>query len=91
MDLYKFAHKIAPWCSSELVADSFLLALDARTIDMRASPYDLRDFGFEPIAIESALGRENYVREQRRLAEKASPIRERLLGVYQELQAALAT
>jgi hypothetical protein len=85
MDLYKFAFKIAPWCPSELIAEAFLLAADARTIDMRASPYDLRAYGFEPIQIESSEGREEYVQEQRRLAERASPIRDRLLIVYQAL------
>ncbi len=86
MDLYKFAHKIAPWCSSELMADAFLLAVDARTIDMRASPYDLRGFGFEAIPIESAEGREVYVQEQRQLSERSVPIRERLIGVYKALE-----
>lgn len=85
MDLYKFAHKIAPWCSSELIADAFLLALDARMVDMRASPYDLKSFGVEAIPIESAAGRELYVREQRRLSEQAAPIRSQLLHVYETL------
>ncbi len=85
MDLYKFAHKIAPWCPSEVIADAFLLAIDARTIDMRASPYDLRSYGFEPIPIESVEGREIYVLEQRKLAERAVPIRQRLLDVYTSL------
>jgi hypothetical protein len=85
MDLYRFAFKVAPWCSSDLVADAFLLAADARAIDMRASPYDLRSFGFEAIPIESATGREAYIGEQRALAERAVPIRERLLTMYRGL------
>lgn len=87
MDLYKFAHKIAPWCSSELIADSFLLAADAREIDMRASPYDLRDYGFTAIEIENPHGREQYISEQRRLAELAVPVRARLIEVYEQLLA----
>lgn len=82
MDLYRFANKIAPWCPGELVADTFLLAVDARTIDMRASPYDLQAFGFAPLEVETPSGREQYVQEQRRLAERAVPLRERLLDVY---------
>lgn len=82
MDLYRFAHKIAPWCSSELIADAFLLAADARQVDMRASPYDLQAQGFDPIYIETPAGREEYIREQRRLSELASPIRHRLIEVY---------
>lgn len=85
MDLYRFAHKIAPWCSSELIADTFLLAADARRIDMRASPYDLRDQGFEPILIETTAGREEYIHEQRRLAELAVPLRNRLITCYEQL------
>jgi hypothetical protein len=89
MDLYKFAHKIAPWCPSDLVADSFLIAADARVVDMRASPYDLSRYNFTPIEIETSLGREEYVREQRRLADTAVPIRARLLEVYRNLLASL--
>lgn len=85
MDLYRFAHKIAPWCSSELIADAFLLAADARRVDMRASPYDLQDQGFEPIRIETPSGREQYVQEQRRLSELGIPLRARLIEVYKTL------
>ncbi len=85
MDLYRFAHKIAPWCSSELIADAFLLAADARQVDMRASPYDLQDQGFEPIRIETPSGREQYIQEQRRLSELGIPLRARLIQVYETL------
>lgn len=82
MDLYRFAHKIAPWCSSDLIADAFLLAADARQVDMRASPYDLQDQGFDPIRIETTTGREEYIREQKRLSELGDPLRQRLIQVY---------
>jgi hypothetical protein len=85
MDLYKFAHKIAPWCPSELVADTFLLAADARAIDMRASPYDLSEYGFQAIEIETAYGRSEYITEQRALSERAAPLRRDLINVYSEL------
>ena len=85
MDLYKFAHKIAPWCPSDLVADTFLLALAARELDMRASPYDLTMYGFAPIMIELPSGRAEYVSQQRELHERALPLRERLLVIYQQL------
>jgi hypothetical protein len=89
MDLYKFAHKIAPWCSSDLIADCFMLAADARQVDMRASPYDLSAYGFAPIEIEHAHGREEYIYEQRRLAEAAVPLRARLISEYERLRAGL--
>jgi hypothetical protein len=85
MDLYKFAHKISPWCPSDLVADAFILAAKAREIDMRASPYDLRAYGFSPIAIETDSGKAEYIVEQRCLSERAVPIRRRLIEVYSEL------
>lgn len=85
MDLYRFAHKIAPWSPSDLIADAFLLAADARRIDMRASPYDLSSLGFSPICIETPEGRQEYLAEQRRLADAAIPVRSRLLDVYTRL------
>lgn len=83
MDLYRFCYKVAPWIQSELLADAFALARSARELDMRASPYDLTEFGFEPILIESADGRAQYVRLQREIARLAEPVRERVLNAYQ--------
>ena len=79
MDLYKWAYKLSPLTSSELVADCFELAREIRTVDMRASPYDLRDLGLEPIAIETPGGRAEYVERQRSFTERAEPLRARLL------------
>ena len=87
MDLYRFAHKIAPWCSSELIADTFLLAADARRIDMRASPYDLSSFGYTAVPIETPEGRAEYERYQRIFAERARPLRERLMDLCRALLA----
>jgi hypothetical protein len=83
MDLYRFCYKIAPWIESELLADAFALTRSARELDMRASPYDLTKFGFEPILIETADGRSLYVRLQRDIARLAEPIRKRVLNAYQ--------
>ena len=83
MDLYRFCYKIAPWIDSELLADAFALARFARELDMRASPYDLTEFAFEPIPIETADGRAQYVRLQREIARLAEPVRERVLKAYQ--------
>ncbi|QEG30898.1 hypothetical protein GobsT_57160 [Gemmata obscuriglobus] len=88
MDLYKFAYKIIPFCPSDVVADAFDVARAARELDMRASPYDLRAYGFEPVPIETRAGRENYVEAQRALSLRAQPVRERLRDVYARLLAA---
>jgi hypothetical protein len=75
MDLYKWAFKLGPLVQSELVMDCLELAADARALDMRASPYDLRDYEFEPIAVETPAGRAEYVRAQQNIAERATPLR----------------
>ena len=85
MDLYKWAYKIYPWISSELIADAFELAIRARTIDMQASPYDLQEYGLPPIKIETAEGRLEYSNEQRKLAAMAEPVRSWLIMVYEDL------
>jgi hypothetical protein len=75
MDLYKWAFKLGSLVESELVMDCLALAADARALDMRASPYDLRDYGFAPIAVETPAGRAEYVRAQQCVVERASPLR----------------
>lgn len=80
MDLYKWAYKLSPLVPSELVADAFALARDIRTLDMRASPYDLAALGYEPVRIETAAGRAEYAAAQRAFAERAAPLRERLIA-----------
>lgn len=87
MDLFKWAMKAQPWVSAELAADAFELAHVARTVDMRASPYDFSAIGLKPIAIETAEGRSEYEAEQRRLSALAEPIRARLIA---ELERALS-
>ena len=85
MDLYRHAYKLAPWVPAELIADAFELAWQARQLDMRASPYDLTALGFDSISIETPVGKEEYVRGQRELAEAGVPIRERLIEAYRRL------
>lgn len=79
MDLYKWAHKLYPWLGSEIILEAFELALEARTIDMQASPYDLCDHGLEPIKIETENGRLEYVNAQESIYKKGKPIREKLI------------
>ena len=88
MDVYRFAYKIAPFCPSAIVGEAFDVARAAREVDMRASPYDLSGYGFTPVRIETRAGREEYVELQRSIADRARPVRERVLGVYQALLAA---
>ena len=87
MDLYKWAFKLAPLTPAELTADCFELARDIREVDMRASPYDLRSLGYEPIAIETPAGREEYERHQRAFASRGEPLRARLVALCGRLLA----
>jgi hypothetical protein len=89
MDCYKWAFKLGPLVESELVMDCLELAADARELDMRASPYDLRDYGFEPIAIETPAGRAEYVRAQQNIADRAAPLRAALADRCDELLSAV--
>lgn len=85
MDIYKWAFQLMPFVDSVLLADAFELAVEAREIDMRASPYDLTALRFPPIAIETDAGRSEYVAHQQQLFAKAQPLRQRLLNVYQQM------
>jgi len=87
MDLYKWCYKLGPLVESTLLMDCLELAARARELDMRASPYDLREYGFEPIAVEEASGRAEYVRRQTRVAEQSRPLRAALLQRCERLLA----
>ncbi len=79
MDLYKHAGRLLPLVPSELVMDCFELAHEIRVLDMRASPYDLSALGYAPVAIETTEGKQAYAAAQRQFAERAAPLRQRLV------------
>ncbi|GAA2477032.1 3-methyladenine DNA glycosylase [Terrabacter carboxydivorans] len=79
MDLYKWAHKLVPAVSSDLVMDCFELARDIRALDMRAAPYDLRELGYEPVRIETAEGKAEYAAAQRGFSVRGQALRARLV------------
>jgi hypothetical protein len=85
MDLYKWAYKLSPAVPGELLADCFALAADVRELDMRASPYDLRELGWAPVAIETPEGKAEYVAAQRGFAARGAALRVRLLDVCRTL------
>ncbi|MCV7179230.1 3-methyladenine DNA glycosylase [Mycolicibacterium sphagni] len=91
MDLYKWCYKLGPLIESQLLVDCLHVAADARELDMRASPYDLTDLGFEPITVEEPAGRAEYVRCQGVIAERAAPLRRALLTWCQRLLASEVT
>jgi len=83
MDLYKWSSKLWPWIGSDFLAKCFFLALDCRELDMRASPYDLKEYGYLPIPIETEEGRKDYQKSQQSLTEKSQILRRELLHFCQ--------
>lgn len=81
MDVYKWAYKLLPLVDSALLMDCFDLAWQIREMDMRAAPYDLTAWGYEPIAVETAHGKKQYATLQREFAERSNILRQRLLNV----------
>ncbi|WP_460688442.1 3-methyladenine DNA glycosylase [Nesterenkonia suensis] len=87
MDLYKWAYKLIPAVGSDLLLDCFDLAWRIRELDMRASPYDLADWGYEPVRIETPQGRADYARAQKGFAEESQALRGRILRVLDDMDA----
>ncbi len=87
MDLYKWSYKLAPGIPTDLVMDALALARAARDLDMRAAPYDLAPLGLAPIPIETPDGKAAYVAEQRRIAERGTALRGRLVAACDALLA----
>lgn len=81
MDLYKVAATLGPLAPGELLVDCLELARDVRELDMRASPYDLLDWGYEPVRIETPEGKAAYVAAQRGFSERGQALRARLVQV----------
>lgn len=85
MDVYKWAYKLTPFTSAELVADCFELAREIRELDMRASPYDLTTWGYAPVPIETPAGKAEYVRAQRAFGLRAAALRQRVIEVADDV------
>jgi len=85
MDLYKWAFKMYPWISSDTIRKAFRLAVETRVVDMKASPYDLRERGLEPIKVETEEGRREYMQQQKTICKKSQPIRRQLINEYETL------
>ncbi len=91
MDLYKWATKLGPLLPGDLWLDTFRLACDVRATDMEASPYDLRAWGYEPVAVETPAGRAEYVRRQKEFAGRGQQLRERIVSLIETAYPDLAT
>lgn len=87
MDIYKWAVKLWPWIGADFIGRAFLLAVEGRELDMRASPYDLEEQGYSPIRIETEEGRREYQALQQRYAKKATALRSELSQFCKRLRA----
>jgi hypothetical protein len=87
MDLYKWALKLGPAVPGDLLLDAFALAREIRVVDMQASPYDVSGYGLDPLPIETAEGKAEYVRLQRGFAARSQELRRRLLEVCEAVLA----
>ncbi len=85
MDIYKWATKLWPWIGSDFIGKAFIAALRGRELDMKASPYDLTDLGYEPIRIETEEGRKLYQKEQQKYSEEIEPLRGELKEFCEKL------
>jgi hypothetical protein len=85
MDLYKWAFKLYPWIPGDLLRETFLNAVEARKVDMQASPYDATEFGLEPIKIETEAGRKEYLERQTEIFENSQPVRKKLIEEYEKV------
>ena len=89
MDLFKYAMWFQSYVPGDLVLDCFELAVRVREFDMRASPYDLSNLGYQPICLETPDGRREYAAAQKQSADDAMPLRRRLIEVLSSLQGAI--
>lgn len=85
MDLYRWSYKLSPWIGSDLQMDCFELAIEARELDMRASPYDLSAYDRAPIKIETAEGRIEYKKAQQALHDKGLALGRKLLAEIEKI------
>ncbi|WP_104130584.1 3-methyladenine DNA glycosylase [Cryobacterium sp. N21] len=81
MDIYKWVIKLGPLVPGEVLLDSFELARDIRRLDMEASPYDLSDWGYAPVEVETPEGKAEYVRRQRGFTERSNLLRDRVVSL----------
>jgi hypothetical protein len=74
-----------PWIGSDLLRESFELVIELGVLDMQASPYDLRDFGLEPVQVETSEGRFGYRLRQQELRGRAAALRAKLVGPLEQV------
>jgi len=82
MDLLKMAIKLQPFCDPVLLERVLEVALEARTLDVSASPYDASSYNVGAVAIDTPEGRAQYREKQRIIMKRVEPVRRELLQAY---------
>lgn len=82
MDLLQYACRLQPFCDADLFREILSIVLEARKLDVAASPYDASSYGLAPVPVETAEGRSLYRKRQAELMEQAQPLRQLLLDQY---------
>lgn len=87
MDLFKYAYSLYPFISSDSLRSCLEIAIEARLIDMRASPYDVSGYDVckQPIPVETMEGKREYIAAQEDLYKKSQQVRLDLLRGYQNV------
>lgn len=99
MDLFKIAWRLQPFISPTILAEALTAALQARTLDVEASPYDVSAyFGLDwnnetvpigtvqlgAVKIETEEGRKEYQRRQLQIMKRGEVVRAKLLRAYND-------
>jgi len=83
MDLLKICLKLRPFNDPVLLQRTLEVALEARRLDVAASPYDASSYGVDVVPIETGEGRSEYRRQQKALMQRAEVVRKDLLLLYE--------
>lgn len=82
MDLLKMVLKLSPFCDPILLQRVLQVALEARRLDVAASPYDASAYGIGVVPIDTAEGRAEYRQQQLDLLKRVEPVRRDLFKAY---------
>lgn len=86
LDLFKWAFKLFPLIPSSIIGDALEVALEARTLDVAASPYDAGIYtGGWKVKVEEEEGRREYKTRQMEIMGKSGEVRDRLIKAYEDV------
>eukprot|EP00980_Cylindrotheca_fusiformis_P024810 scaffold12503_cov143-Cylindrotheca_fusiformis.AAC.4 len=84
MDLLKIVLKLTPFVDPVLLQRVLEAALEARKLDVAASPCDASAYGLGAIPVDTPAGRSEYRNRQRKLMAQVEPVRRALYHSYSD-------